>query len=208
METKLFIKKAAVALVALAAMVPATMSAYDFKEGDIYYDVNGTQVTVTREGENVASYSGDVVIPATVVHNGVEYTVTAICNGTFSYCHNLTSIEIPNTIVRIEHHAFRSCEKLQSVVIPNSVTSLGRCVFHSCSGLKRAVIGNSVPIIDEYCFQYCYELTDVVRGKFGHEVDGHAEVGKRHRDVGFRPAVSRKIFFRLQKPKMLFGGKP
>lgn len=160
----LLFKKAAMVLVALMAMVPITMSAYDFKEGGIYYDVNGTQVTVTREGDNTASYAGDVVIPETVTHNGVEYTVTAIGYSSFSYCHNLTSIEIPNTIVSIEHHAFRSCEKLQSVVIPNSVTNLGRCVFHSCSGLKSAVIGNSVPVIDEYCFQYCSQLTDVVLG--------------------------------------------
>lgn len=164
MEANLFIKKAAVALVAFAAMAPATMSAYDFKEGGIYYDVNGSEVTVTREGDNIASYTGDVVIPETVTHNGVEYAVTVIGNGSFSYCHGLTSIEIPNSIVSIESHAFRSCERLQSIVIPNSVVNLGRCVFHSCTGLKTAVIGNSVPKIDEYCFQYCYQLTDVVIG--------------------------------------------
>ena len=164
METKLFIKKVAVALVALAAMVPATMSAYDFKEGGFYYDVNGNEATVTYEIEDVGSYSGDIVIPETVVHNGVEYAVTAIGYKAFANCHNMTSIEIPNTIVSIGHHAIRSCEKLQSVVIPNSVVSLGRCAFHSCTGLKSAVIGNSVPMIDEYCFQYCYQLTDVVIG--------------------------------------------
>ena len=136
METKLFFKKAAMALVALAAMMPATMAAYDFKEGGIYYDVNGNEVTVTRAGENAASYTGDVVIPETVVHDGVEYAVTAIGYSAFSYCYGLTSIEIPNTIVSISHHAFRGCERLQSVVIPNSVTELGRCVFHSCTGLK------------------------------------------------------------------------
>lgn len=164
METKLFIKKVAVALVALAAMVPATMSAYDFKEGGFYYDVNGNEATVTYEIEDVGSYSGDIVIPETVVHNGVEYAVTAIGYKAFANCHNMTSIEIPNTIVSIGHHAIRSCEKLQSVVIPNSVVSLGRCAFHSCTGLKSAVIGNSVPVIDEYCFQYCHQLTDVVIG--------------------------------------------
>ena len=150
--------------VAMAAMLPASMSAYDFKEGDIYYNVNGNEVAVTYEIEGVGSYSGDVVIPETVVHDGVEYAVTAIGYKAFFNCYNMTSVEIPNSIDSISSHAFWSCEKLQRVVIPNSVVRLCPCAFQSCTGLKSAVIGNSVSVIDEYCFQYCYQLTDVVIG--------------------------------------------
>ena len=150
--------------VAMAAMLPASMSAYDFKEGDIYYNVNGNEVAVTYEIVEVGSYSGDVVIPETVVHNGVEYAVTAIGYKAFFNCYNMTSVEIPNSIDSISSHAFWSCEKLQRVVIPNSVVRLCPCAFYSCTGLKSAVIGNSVSVIDEYCFQYCYQLTDVVIG--------------------------------------------
>ena len=157
-------KKVLMLFVAMAAMLPASMSAYDFKEGDLYYNVNGNEAAVTFEVENVGSYSGDVVIPETVVHNGVEYAVTAIGYKAFCYCYNLTSIEIPNSIDSISAHAFRSCERLQSVVIPNSVVRLCPCAFHSCVNLKTVVIGNSVRVIDEYCFQYCYQLTDVVIG--------------------------------------------
>lgn len=157
-------KKVLMLLVAMAAMLPASMSAYDFKEGDIYYNVDGNEAAVTFEIEGVGSYSGDVVIPETVVHNGVEYAVTAIGYKAFLNCYNMTSIEIPNSIDSISSHAFRSCEKLQSVVIPNSVVTLYPCAFHSCTGLKSVVIGNSVRVIDEYCFQYCYQLTDVVIG--------------------------------------------
>ena len=164
MNTKQFFRTAALMLVALAAMMPATMAAFDFQEGGIYYLVSGNEVAVTYETSNGGSYSGDVVIPETVSHAGVEYAVTAIANSAFSQCYGLTSIEIPNSIRSIGHHAFVHCEKLQQVVIPNSVISLGRCAFHSCKGLKSAVIGNSVPVIDEYAFQYCYQLTDVVIG--------------------------------------------
>ncbi|MBQ3364298.1 MAG: leucine-rich repeat protein [Muribaculaceae bacterium] len=157
-------KKFLMLFVSIAAMLPASMSAYDFKEGDIYYNVDGNEAAVTFEIEGVGSYSGDVVIPETVVHNGVEYAVTAIGYKAFLNCYNLTSIEIPNSIDSISSHAFRSCEKLQSVVIPNSVVTLYPCAFHSCTGLKSVVIGNSVRVIDEYCFQYCYQLTDVVIG--------------------------------------------
>ena len=164
MELKSLKKLLTVALVAIAALAPATMSAYDFVEGGIYYEKNGNEVSVARAGVNVASYSGDVVIPETVVHDGVEYAVTAIGYSAFSYCYDLTSIEIPNTIVSIGDHAFLHCESLQHVVVPNSVVNMGRCAFHWCTNLKTAVIGNSVPVVDEYCFQYCYQLTDVVIG--------------------------------------------
>lgn len=157
-------KKVLMLFVAMAAMLPASMSAYDFKEGDFYYNVNGNEATVTFEVENVGSYSGDVVIPETVVHNGVEYAVTAIGYKAFYHCYNMTSIEIPNSIVSISSHAFWNCERLQSVVIPNSVVSLYPGAFNSCDNLKTVVIGNSVPVIEEYCFQYCGQLTDVVIG--------------------------------------------
>lgn len=78
-----------------AAMMPVSLSAYDFEEGGIYYDVNGSEATVTRAGVNVASYSGDVVIPEKVIHNGEEYAVTEIGYSAFSYCYGLSSIEIP-----------------------------------------------------------------------------------------------------------------
>ncbi len=157
-------KKVLMLFVAMAAILPASMSAYDFKEGGLYYNVNGNEATVTYEAQNVGSYSGDVVIPETVVHNGVEYAVTAIGYKAFYNCRNMTSIEIPNSIVSIISHAFYGCERLQSVVIPNSVVSLYPCAFNSCTNLKTVVIGNSVSVIEEYCFQYCYQLTDVVIG--------------------------------------------
>ena len=157
-------KKVLMLFVAMAAMLPASMSAYDFKEGGLFYNVNGNEAAVTFEVENVGGYSGDVVIPETVVHNGVEYPVTAIGYKAFCRCYNLTSIEIPNSIDSISSHAFNGCERLQRVVIPNSVVTLYPCAFNSCTSLKSVVIGNSVRVIEEYCFQYCYQLTDVVIG--------------------------------------------
>ena len=157
-------KKVLMLFVAMAAMLPASMSAYDFKEGDFYYNVNGNEVAVTFANEGVGSYSGDVVIPETVVHNGVEYAVTTIGYKAFLNCYNMTSIEIPNSIDSISSHAFRNCEQLQRVVIPNSVVTLYPCAFHSCTGLKSVVIGNSVSVINDYCFQYCYQLAEVVIG--------------------------------------------
>ena len=157
-------KKILMLFVAMAAMLPASMSAYDFKEGGLFYNVYGNEAAVTFEVENVGSYSGDVVIPETVVHDGVEYPVTAIGYKALCFCYNLTRGETPNSVDSISSHAFSGCERLQRVVIPNSVETLFPCAFTSCTNLKSVVIGNSVRVIDEYCFQYCYQFTDVVIG--------------------------------------------
>lgn len=152
--------------VAIAAMAfPLSVAAYDFEEGGFYYNVSGSEATVTYRDKNTGDYSGNVVIPESVTHNGVTYAVTAIGPSAFSRSSNLTSVEISKTIKTIGDHAFNYCSGLTSVVVPNSVESLGRCVFHSCSGLRTAVVGNSVPLIDEYEFQYCYSLAEVVIGE-------------------------------------------
>ena len=158
-------KKFLLFFVALVAMMPATMSAYEYYKGGIYYDVdrNHRTATVTYKAQNTGSYQGDVVIPERVTLDGVEYTVTTIGTGAFTNS-TVQHVEIPNTVTTIKDHAFVRCQVLQNIVIPNSVTSLGRCVFHTCSSLKSAVIGNSVPMLDEYCFQYCGQLSKVVIG--------------------------------------------
>ena len=163
MKLKTFTRRVAAAAVALAALVPSTMSAYDFMEGGIYYNVNGQEATVTFGSQGYNSYSGNVVIPETVTHDGAVYTVTAIGDGAFGRSAGLTALTIPNTIKRIGDHCFAYCTGLKNVVIPNSVVKLGRCAFHT-SGLQSIVIGNSVKVIDEYCFQYSSSLKKAVLG--------------------------------------------
>ena len=82
------------------------------------------------------SYSGDIVIPESVEHNGVTYNITSIGSSAFRYCTGLTSIEIPNSVTSIGDHAFYWCSGLTSITIPNSVTSIGYRAFYNCSGLK------------------------------------------------------------------------
>lgn len=48
-------------------------SAYDFVVDGIYYNINGHELTVTKDKSTYSSYSGDVVIPDTVVYDGDLY---------------------------------------------------------------------------------------------------------------------------------------
>ena len=105
--------------------------------------------------------SGDVVIPSSVEHNNVTYSVTSIGNEAFNGCSGLTSVSIPNSVTSIRSRAFNGCSGLTSVSIPNSVTYIGDYAFYRCNGLTSVTIPNSVTSIGYYAFNACSGLTSV-----------------------------------------------
>ena len=65
-------------LALLLAAIPA--SAYDFMVDGIAYDFTDNDSTAVQVVpiSKTEYYTGDIVVPATVVHNGKTHTVTAI----------------------------------------------------------------------------------------------------------------------------------
>ncbi len=139
-------------LLLLALLLPATATTYDFYVDGIYYLINGSEATVTYEGEdswaNESSYSGAVTIPSTVTYDGTTYSVTTIGESAFLNCSRLTSVTIPNSVSSIGECAFEGCSGLTSVTIPYSVTSIGDGAFHGCSGLTSIIVESGNPVYD------------------------------------------------------------
>ena len=137
-----------------------TAKAEEVTIDDIKYDVvtKGKIATVIKGG----NYSGDIVIPETIEHNGVNYSVTSIGDKAFLGCWGLTSIEIPNSVTSIEERAFEGCNKLTNVTIPNSVTSIGKTAFYGCKSFTSIEIPNSVTSIGEWAFYGCSGLKTVI----------------------------------------------
>ena len=71
--------------------------AYDFEANGLYYEINETPGTVSVTYNNDVKYSGAIVVPSTVEHDGTTYTVTRIGEVAFAAC-DITSIDMPNTI--------------------------------------------------------------------------------------------------------------
>ena len=112
-----------------------TASAYDFMVDSLSYNVIGeNEVEVTYNDS--ARVSGDVVVPATIVHDGVTYQVTCIGNNAFRAC-PITSIDIPEGIVNIKDWAFNGCSSLEYIEFPNSLVSIGKWVFYNCRSIKN-----------------------------------------------------------------------
>ncbi len=148
-------------VVALWSIFPAR--AYDFQVGGIYYNLNGEEVTVTYGSDKYSSsYSGDVVIPASVTYEGKTYSVTSIGDGAFYSCGGLTSIIIPESVTSIGDEAFSYCSGLTSVTISESVTSIGDETFFWCIGLISVTIPASVERLGPGVFSGCTNLEEII----------------------------------------------
>ena len=92
----------------------------------------------------VSGYSGvstSIVIPETFVN----LPVTSIEDFAFGNCDCLTSITLPNSLLRIGNWAFSSCTALTGILIPASVQSIGNFAFSSCSVFKSFTIDEANP---------------------------------------------------------------
>ena len=156
----------------LAVLLSLPMLAVEI--GGINYDfvAETKQATVIEKSGGV--YSGEIVIPESVVYEGNAYSVTSIEDYAFSYCSGLTSVTIPNSVTSIGDKAFECCIGLTSVTIPNSVTSIGDGAFSSCSGLTSVTIPNSVTSIGEWAFLGCSGLTSVTIPNSVTSIGNHA----------------------------------
>ncbi len=104
----------------------------------------------------------EITIPSAVEISGMEFSVTSIGNDAFSYCYNLTSIEIPNSVTSIGDMAFSYCDNLTSIEIPNSVTYIGGYAFYFCSGLTSIEIPASLTYFGQDAITGCSNITSII----------------------------------------------
>ncbi len=162
-----------------------------YKIGDLYYNLNGDNMTAevtyeTEDGDNYARLT-TATIPDSVKYKGYYYAVNAIeedafrdCdmlqsvtigNGVktigqraFYYCTSLYSISIKGKVRTIGFSAFYNCSSLQSVTIGDNVQTIEKGAFYNCTSLRSVTIGNGVQTIGEYAFYNCYSMHSVAIG--------------------------------------------
>ena len=99
----------------LIALFSFNANAYDVKIDGIYYNLDKEAKTAkvaplnTQSYDNIYAYSGNVIIPQSIISDGIEYSVVGIDHDAFVSCGNLTSVTIPESVTSIGSHAFYRC---------------------------------------------------------------------------------------------------
>ena len=131
---------------------------YTYVEGYYEYTVSTSSNVSTANIKDVnQSIEGDIIIPSTLG----GYSVRVIGYRAFSFCSELVSVTMSESVTDIGAGAFEYCEQLENVIISNNVTSIRYETFFYCDSLKSITIPYSVNSVDSSAFFGCRSLTDV-----------------------------------------------
>lgn len=88
-------------------------------------------------------------------------SIISIGDGAFRNCTGLASIELPNGVTSIGGTAFERCISLTSIELPNSITSIGWAAFSNCNDLTNIKLPNKITSIGDSTFYNCNSLTSI-----------------------------------------------
>ena len=131
---------------------------YYIADNGIRYALNNGTARVIRQ---IATLSGEIIIPGEITYKDVAYSVTTVNASAFSYCSGLTSITIPDSVTVMGQYAFRNCNALtiycETVSKPsdwNSSWNYSNCpVVWNCNNNESDNDGN-IYYIDESGIRY------------------------------------------------------
>ncbi len=126
--------------------------------------INGLKYSLDGTEAYVTGYEGsptDVVIPATIVSDGLTFKVTGIMRSAFEDCSSLTSVKsVGENLIGIADDAFAGCVSLKTISFP-SVTVVSFRSFQRCNQLKIVLL-KKVESIWNDAFRYCTSLSYIV----------------------------------------------
>lgn len=70
----------------------------------------------------------------------------------------LTTVKLPDTLLRIEEEAFKNCVALKEINFPKSLLSIGARAFENCSSLEEIRLPNGLTTIITNAFLSCLSL--------------------------------------------------
>ena len=121
------------------------------EEGNYTVEVYGNTLTEATE----------VIIPATVNDEGIEYTVVSIGEDAFRNSTYLTGVTICEGVGSIAKSAFENCNALLYAELPQSIYAIGIGAFCNCSELRMVNIPYTVNVIEEWTFNGCHKLENI-----------------------------------------------
>lgn len=137
-------------LIVLMVFIGLSAKAVEFE-----YTYEGSTLKYEPVFETICQVTGyvsladNLIIPAAVTNDGVEYTVDIIGSTAFQGASDMTSVSFPNSVYQIGWGAFM-WSGLTSVTIPNTVEFVGMNAFGGCQNLTKLTIedGDSPIVFD------------------------------------------------------------
>ena len=151
----------------LLAVIPFLLNAQSLIEVDgLYYTIENEEAKLTKN--DLAPYSGAIVIPETIEYSSTTYNVTKIDENTFNGNNLITSISIPGNVAEIGANALLDCSALESITVNESnqvydsrnncnaiiVKANDKLLF----GCKNTVFPADIKIIGSGAFKGCIGL--------------------------------------------------
>lgn len=106
----------------------------------------GNSVLISYNGNG-----GEVVIP-----DGVKYIA-----GAFQENGTITSVVIPESVIRVRNSSFQGCKGLEKVEFKGDSTFLDSAVFANCYTLSNVILPAALKVLERQTFLACYKLTDI-----------------------------------------------
>ena len=132
--------------------VSASIQAYDFEVGGIYYNKDGSNAKVVSGDKK---YENTVTIPEKVENDGVSYWVTSIGAYAFDNCDHLTKVTLSKELKEIGFRAFRNCIALADINWTDNIISLGEDAFIGCTSLTTVTLSAKLSDMGESAFSGC-----------------------------------------------------
>ena len=169
MKTNYFVTFTVLLLLSCTSVYSATIELFEMD--GIHYaiktsdttDYEGEKAWVTstngRKANETNAYTGNIVIPSEVTHNGVTYSVIGLATQAFWYCRGIKSLTLSEGIIYISG-AFYNTE-IEELNLPstfrqepdlmvdelNGITSFWGFAG-GCLGLKKMVVADDNPVYD------------------------------------------------------------
>lgn len=161
----------AVLVGAVSEAAPLDLNTTLYNEG-LYYRATGElhAELIASQGEK---YRGKINVPnffnvtsvdadgKTVINS---YFVSAVADGAFDGCGDVTSVIFNGTTIKFGANAFRGCSSLRAMDFPSSFaadTEIGESAFEGCTALGEITFGNRVGPIPAKAFAGCSGLTEI-----------------------------------------------
>ena len=92
----------------------------------------------------------------------IPNNIKKIENYTFADCRKISKINIPEGVNFIGNYSFVNCFKLDSIIIPDTTENIGEGAFNSCSNMQFVIIPENIRNIATLTFSGCSNIKAII----------------------------------------------